>query len=55
MREFPSGSVPKKSCIRETKNLSTAADSRTDKILEMLRDLSQKKNRGYMIFFLKTT
>ena len=29
----------KKSCIWETKNLSTDADSRTDTILERLRDL----------------
>ena len=29
--------------IRETKNLSTDADSRTDTILERLRDLSLKK------------
>ena len=29
----------KKSRIRETKNLSTDADSRTDTILERLRDL----------------
>ena len=33
----------KKSRIRETKNLSTDADSRTDTILESLRDLSPKK------------
>ena len=33
-----------KSRMRETKNLSTYADSRTDTILERLRDLS-KKNR----------
>ena len=32
----------KKSRIRETKNLSTDADSRTDTILERLRDLSLK-------------
>ena len=32
--------VHKKSRIRETKNLSTDADSRTDTILERLRDLS---------------
>ena len=31
----------KKSFIRETKNLSTDADIRTDTILERLRDLSQ--------------
>ena len=33
----------KKFRIRETKNLSTKADSRTDTILERLRDLSKKK------------
>ena len=33
----------KKSRIRETKNLSTDADSRTDTILERLRDLSKTK------------
>ena len=33
----------KKSRTRETKNLSTDADSRTDTILEGLRDLSKKK------------
>ena len=33
----------KKSRIRETKNLSTNADSRTDKILERLSELSLKK------------
>ena len=32
----------KKSRIRDTKNLSTYADSRTDTILERLRDLSKK-------------
>ena len=32
----------KKSRIRETKNLSTDADRRTDTILERLRDLSKK-------------
>ena len=36
----------KKSLIRETSNLSTNADSRTDTILERLRDLS-KKNPAY--------
>ena len=35
----------KKSRIRETKNLSTDADSRTDTIFERLRDLS-KKNKN---------
>ena len=30
-----------KSCIRETKNLSTYAESRTDTILERLHDLSE--------------
>ena len=33
----------KKSCIRETSNLSTDADRRTDTILERLRDLSIKE------------
>ena len=33
----------KKSRIRETSNLSTDADRRTDTILERLRDLSKKK------------
>ena len=32
--------IDKKSRIRETKNLSTDADSRTDTVLERLRDLS---------------
>ena len=32
--------LKKKSRIRETKNLSTDADSRTDTILERMRDLS---------------
>ena len=32
----------KKSRIRETSNLSTDADRRTDTILERLRDLSKK-------------
>ena len=38
----------KKSRIRETSNLSTDADRRTDTILESLRDLSKKerKKRG---------
>ena len=36
------GRKEKKSRIRETKNLSTDADSRTNTILEMLRDLSIK-------------
>ena len=35
----------KKSRIRETKNLSTDADSRTDTVLESLHDLSKKKNK----------
>ena len=35
--------ILKKSRIRETKNLSTDADSSTDTILERLRDLSKKK------------
>ena len=33
----------KKSRIRETSNLSTDADRRTDTILESLRDLSRKE------------
>ena len=36
----------KKSRIRETKNLSTDADSRTDTILERLRDLSLTINKN---------
>ncbi len=32
--------------IRETSNLSTDADCRTDTILESLRDLSKKKKWG---------
>ena len=36
--------VTLKSRIRETKNLSTDADSRTVTILERLLDLSEKKN-----------
>ena len=35
--------VTKKSRIRETSNLSTDADRRSDSILERLRDLSKKK------------
>ena len=35
----------KKSRIRETSNLSTDADRRTDTILKRLRDLSKKKNK----------
>ena len=35
----------KKSRIRETLNLSTDADRRTDTILERLRDLSRKKKK----------
>ena len=43
----------KKSRIRETSNLSTDADCRTDKILESLRDLSRRKKM--LIFFLQNT
>ena len=39
--------------IRETKNLSTDGDSRTDTILERLGDLFFKKNRGCVIFTKK--
>ena len=35
--------LDEKSRIRETKNLSTDADSRTGTILKRLRDLSKKK------------
>ena len=35
--------VMKKSCIQDTKNLSTDADGRTDTILERLHDLSLQK------------
>ena len=35
----------KKSRIRETKNLSTDADSRTDTILERLHDLLKKNKK----------
>ena len=35
----------KKSRIRETLNLSTDADRRTNTILERLRDLSKKKEK----------
>ena len=35
----------KKSRIRETLNLSTDADRRTDIILDILRDLSRKKKK----------
>ena len=47
-------SLSQKSRIRETKNLSTDADSRTDTILERLRDLSlkQKKYGEGGIYFL---
>ena len=37
------GMQSKKSRIRETSNLSTDADRRTDTILKRLRDLSLKK------------
>ena len=37
-------SCKKKSRKRETSNLSTDADRRTDTILESLHDLSRKKN-----------
>ena len=37
----------KKSRIRETKNLSTDADSRNNTVLERLRDLSKKKKNIY--------
>ena len=40
----------KKSRIRETSNLSTDADCRTDTILERLSDLSTNK-KYYIIFF----
>ena len=43
--KFMVTSILKKSRIWETKNLSTDADSRTDTILERLRDLSLKKNK----------
>ena len=36
---------------RETKNISTDADSRTDTILERLRDLSTNKKK-YIFFFI---
>ena len=39
----------KKSCIRETKNLSTDAEGRTNTILERLRDLSS----FFSSFFLR--
>ena len=39
--------VKEKSRIRETKHLSTDADSRTDTILERLRDLSKKKKINF--------
>ena len=38
----------KKSSLRETKNISTDADSRTDTILERLRDLSERKKKKYI-------
>ena len=41
----------KKSRIRETSNLSTDADRRTDTILERLRDLSKKKLKQILEFF----
>ena len=40
----------KKSRIRETKNLSTDADRRTDTILERLRDLFKKKIYIYIYY-----
>ena len=43
-------SLQKKSRIRETSNLSTDADRRTDTILERLRDLSFKKIKSSKIF-----
>ena len=39
------GYYSQKSRIRETKNLSTDADSRTDTIFERLIDLSEKKEK----------
>ena len=39
----------KKSCIRETPNLSTDADSRTDTNMKRLCDLSIKKKCGQKI------
>ena len=44
-----------KSRIRETKNLSTNADSRTDTILERLRDLYNKKksSKSFETIFLQ--
>ena len=46
-----SGALVKKSRIRETLNLLTEADSRTDTILERLRDLSKKKI--YIYIYIK--
>ena len=40
----------KKSCIRETKNLSTDADSRTDTILERLHGLIRVKEEIWRVF-----
>ena len=38
--------LSKKSRIRETENLSTDADSRTDTIFERLHDLSKKEEKN---------
>ena len=48
-----SGATKQKSRIRETSNLSTDADRRTDTILERLRDLSLKKIKKIYIINLK--
>ena len=44
-----SQSQVKKSRIRETKNLSTDADSKTDTILERLHNLSKKKEKKVVV------
>ena len=43
----PRNTREKKTRIRETKNLLTDADSRTNTVLERLRDLSNKKMGGW--------
>ena len=45
--------INKKSCIRETKNLSTDVDSRTDTILERLPDLSERRKKIYIYISFK--
>ena len=59
-KHWPRGPMLWKSCIQETKNLSTDANRRTDTIFGRLHDLSFKKKNiyihiGCMIFVKKIT